>query len=182
MKPKKSLGLHVKRLLSGVSHHGAVHLTEVETDLVQIGLLLEVAVEKLSSNFIAIHAAVSAQQEIINLLLAGATPTQQQLVQLGSMEVDIDRNVNAAVTSMQFQDMTSQLLERNMKRVTGLREFLTTLGTYGARLSPDSADEEIIELLSDVRTALTIQSIELRGALRKAVSQQHLESGDIELF
>jgi hypothetical protein len=182
MKPKKSLGLHVKRLLSGVSHHGAAHLTEVETDLVQIGLLLEVAVEKLSSNFIAIHAAVSAQQDVINVLLTGARPTPQQLAQLGSTEGEIDRNVNAAVTSMQFQDLTSQLLERNMKRVTGLCEFLSTLGTHGARMSPDSADEEIIELLADVRMALAIQSIELRGALRQAVSQQHLESGDIELF
>ena len=30
--------------------------------------------------------------------------------------------------------------------------------------------------------ALAIQSLELRSVLRKAVSQQHLESGDIELF
>jgi hypothetical protein len=182
MKPKKPLGLHVKRLLSGVAQHGASHLTEVETDLVQIGLLLEVAIEKLSSNFIAIHSAVSLQQDVINGLLSGALPTPQQLAQLASTESEIDKNVNAAVTSMQFQDMTSQLLDRNMKRVLGLREFLMTLGTYGTRMSPDSTDEELIALLTDVRMALAIQSIELRGALRKAVSQQHLESGDIELF
>jgi hypothetical protein len=83
---------------------------------------------------------------------------------------------------MQFQDMTSQLLDRNMKRVVGLHEFLATLGAHGARMAPDSTDEEIIALLVDVRVALAIQSHELRGALRKAVSQQHLESGDIELF
>jgi hypothetical protein len=182
MKKKKSLSLHVKRLMSGVAHHGAAHLTEVETDLVQICLLLEVAVEKLSSNFIAIHAAASAQQEVIKVLLSGTMPSPQQLARLASAEDEIDSNVNAAVTSMQFQDMTSQLLERNMKRVTGLREFLTTLGTYGARMSPGCADEEIIALLSDVRMALAVKSIELRGALRKSVSQQHLESGDIELF
>jgi hypothetical protein len=182
MKRKKSLGLHVKRLLSGVAQHGASHLTEVETDLVQIGLLLEVAIEKLSSNFIAIHSAVKVQQDVINGLLSGAVPTQQQLAELASTESEIDKNVNAAVTSMQFQDMTSQLLDRNMKRVVGLHEFLATLGAHGARMAPDSTDEEIIALLVDVRVALAIQSHELRGALRKAVSQQHLESGDIELF
>ena len=181
MKPKKSLGLHVKRLLSGVAQHGASHLTEVETDLVQIGLLLEVAIEKLSSNFIAIHAAVSVQQDVIDALLSGALPSQQLAV-LASTEGEIGKNVNAAVTSMQFQDMTSQLLDRNIKRVTGLREFLTTLGTYEVRISPDSKDEEIIAVLADMRMALAVQSMELRGALRKAVSQQHLESGDIELF
>jgi hypothetical protein len=182
MKPKKSLGLHVERLLSGVAQHGASHLTEVETDLVQIGLLLEVAIEKLSSNFIAIHAAVSLQQDVIDVLLSGALPSQQQLALLASTEHEIDKNVNAAVTSMQFQDMTSQLLDRNIKRVAGLREFLTTLGTYGVRMSAESEDQEIIAVLADMRTALAVQSIELRGALRKAVSQQHLESGDIELF
>jgi hypothetical protein len=182
MKTKKSLSLQVKRLMSGVAHHGAAHLTEVETDLVQICLLLEVAVEKLSSNFIAIHAAASAQQEVISALLSGATPSPLQLAKLAGAECEIDSNVNAAVTSMQFQDMTSQLLERNTKRVTGLREFLATLGTYGARMSPGSTDEEIIALLVDVRMALAVKSIELRGALRKSVSQQHLESGDIELF
>jgi hypothetical protein len=30
--------------------------------------------------------------------------------------------------------------------------------------------------------ALAIQSLELRSMLRKSVEQQHLESGDVELF
>ncbi len=83
---------------------------------------------------------------------------------------------------MQFQDMTSQLIDRTLKRVTGLREFLGTLGSHGADVSPDSGSEEIVELLSKVSMALAIQSLELRSVLRKAVNQQHLESGDIELF
>jgi hypothetical protein len=55
MTRKKILGSHVKRLLSGVSAHGRRHLTEVETDLVQTTLLLEEAVEKLTTSFMAIH-------------------------------------------------------------------------------------------------------------------------------
>src|SRR5207244_6259743 len=69
MTRKKILGSHVKRLLSGVSDHGRKHLTEVETDLIQTGLLLEEASEKLSFNFMAIHQAVEAEQETIRLLL-----------------------------------------------------------------------------------------------------------------
>ncbi len=182
MNKKKSLGLHVKRLLSSVSHHGAVHLTEVEIDLVQIRLLLEGAIEKLSHNFISIHAAVSAQQDAINILLAGGTLTEQQRANLLLSEAEVGRHVNAAVTSMQFQDLTSQLLERTMKRAVGLREFLITLGAHGADIATISEDDEVIELLGKVRMALAEQSIRLRGTLRKAVHQQHLESGDIELF
>jgi hypothetical protein len=69
-----------------------------------------------------------------------------------------------------------------LKRVTGLRAFLGTLGSYGATVAPESDSEEIVELLGKVSMALAIQSLELRSVLRKAVTQKHMESGDIELF
>jgi vacuolar-type H+-ATPase subunit I/STV1 len=182
MTRKKILGSHVKRLLSGVSDHGRRHLTEVETDLIQTNLLLEEAIEKLSRNFMAIHETVSAQQAAIDMLLAGDTPSAEQKAQLGALSEQVGGYVNAAVTSMQFQDMTSQLIDRTLKRVTGLREFLGTLGAHGAEMVPESDNDEIVELLGKVSMALAIQSLELRSVLRKAVSQKHLESGDIELF
>jgi vacuolar-type H+-ATPase subunit I/STV1 len=182
MTRKKILGSHVKRLLSGVSDHGKRHLTEVETDLIQTNLLLEEAIDKLSRNFMAIHETVTAQQAAINMMLAGGTLTAEQKEQLGALSEQVGAYVNAAVTSMQFQDMTSQLIDRTLKRVTGLREFLGTLGAHGAEMVPDSGSEEIVDLLGKVSMALAIQSLELRSVLRKAVSQKHLESGDIELF
>jgi len=182
MSRKKILGSHVKRLLSGVAEHGQKHLSEVETDLAQTGLLLEEAIDKLSRNFIAIHATVSAQQATIDLLLAGGTPSADESAALRALQEQVGTYVNAAVTSMQFQDMTSQLLARTLKRVGGLREFLGTLDAHGAEMLPESDNDEIVALLGKVSLALAIQSLELRSVLRKAVSQQHLESGDIELF
>ncbi len=182
MTRRRILGSHVKRLLSGVSDHGKKHLTEVETDLIQTELLLEEAIEKLTSSFMAIHNAVAAQQATIDLLLAGGTPTPEAVASLAAMQGEVGEHVNAAITGMQFQDMTSQLIDRTIKRVTGLREFLGTLGAHGADLVPESGSEEIVELLSKVSMALAIQSLELRSVLRKAVNQKHMESGDIELF
>lgn len=182
MTRKKILGSHVKRLLSGVSAHGRRHLTEVETDLVQTTLLLEEAVEKLTSSFMAIHQVVDARQEAINRLLAGGAPSAEDSASLTMMSGEIGQHVNTAITSMQFQDMTSQLLDRTLRRVTGLREFLTTLSEHGADILPESGSDEIVERLGKVSMALAIQSIELRSMLRKSVEQRHLESGDIELF
>jgi len=182
MTRKKILGSHVKRLLSGVSDHGKRHLTEVETDLLQTHLLLEEAIDKLTRNFMAIHETVNAQQAAINLLLEGGTPTPEQKAQLAALNEQVGGYVNAAITSMQFQDMTSQLIDRTLKRVTGLRDFLGTLGAHGAEMVAESDNEEIVALLGKVSMALAIQSLELRSVLRKAVSQKHLESGDIELF
>ena len=182
MPRKKILGSHVKRLLSGVSEHGERHLTEVETDLMQTELLLEEAIDKLTGSFMAIERAVSSRQETINLLLKGGEPGADERARLVRMAGEVGEHVNAAITSMQFQDMTSQLIERTTKRLGGLRAFLATLGAHGADMAPESDSAEIVELLSGVSMALAIQSLELRSVLRKAVNQQHLESGDIELF
>jgi hypothetical protein len=182
MARKKILGSHVKRLLSGVSAHGRRHLAEVETDLQQTELLLEEAVDKLTSSFMAIHGAVGARQDAIDRLLAGATLAPEDAAQLAAMAGDVGTHVNTAITSMQFQDMTSQLIARTLKRVTGLRDFLGTLDEHGAAIGPDTGSDEIVERLGKVSMALAIQSLELRSVLRKSVEQQHLESGDIELF
>jgi Mg2+ and Co2+ transporter CorA len=182
MTRKKILGSHVKRLLSGVSAHGRRHLNEVETDLLQTGLLLEEAIDKLTSSFMAIHGVVGARQDAIDRLLAGGTPSAEDSEQLAGMSGEIGQHVNTAITSMQFQDMTSQLIDRTLKRVTGLREFLGTLGEHGADILPETCSEEIVDRLGKVSMALAIQSLELRSVLRKSVEQRHLESGDIELF
>ncbi|MDL2354793.1 MAG: chemotaxis protein [Pseudomonadota bacterium] len=182
MTRKKILGSHVKRLLSGVSDHGKKHLTEVEIDLVQTGSLLEEAVDKLTRSFMAIHQAVGERQDGINLLLAGGIPSDEEIARMKGMAGEIGLHVNSAITSMQFQDMTSQLIDRTLKRVTGLRAFLGTLGAHGEDIVAEAGSEEVVELLGKVSMALAIQSLELRSVLRKAVNQKHLESGDIELF
>lgn len=182
MTRKKILGSHVKRLLSGVSTHGRRHLNEVEADLLQTELLLEEAIEKLSGSFMAVHGAVAARQQAIDALLAGEPVAPEERERLAAMSREIGEHVNAAVTSMQFQDMTAQLIERTLRRVAGLRDFLGTLGEHGADIAPESGSEEIVERLDQVSMALATQSLELRSMLRRSVEQRHLESGDVELF
>jgi hypothetical protein len=182
MTRKKILGSHVKRLMSGVSVHGRRHLTEVEADLLQTELLLEEAIDKLTANFMAIHGTVAARQAAIDSLLAGAEPTPEQREQLSGMSREIGEHVNAAITSMQFQDMTAQLIERTLRRVAGLRDFLGTLSEHGADMAQDSDSDDIVDRLGKVSTALAVQSLELRSLLRRSVEQRHLESGDVELF
>lgn len=182
MTRKRILGPHVKRLLSGVSAHGHQQLTEVETDLLQTKLLLEEAVDKLTGSFMAIHNTVGARQGAIDRLLAGGAASAEDRAHLATMAGEIGAHVNTVITCMQFQDMTSQLIDHTLKRVSGLREFLGTLGEQGADMLPDSGSKEIVERLGRVSVALATQSLELGSVLRKSVEQQHLESGDIELF
>ena len=181
MTREKVLGSQVRHLLSNLSGHGAQHLTEVETDLVQTGILLGEAIEKLGASFMAIHEAVSAQQQTIDLLLSGTALTPEMAEKLKARQGEISQHVNAAVTGLQFQDMTNQLIGRTVQRVTGLREVLDGVGS-GSSGIPESSAEEIVESLSSINKVLEEQSARLENALWKAVCQTHMESGDIELF
>lgn len=181
MTREKLLGSQVKHLLSNLSDHGTQHLTEVETDLVQTSFLLGEAIEKLGASFMAIHEAVTAQQEAIDVLLSGAEPTPEISEKLKARQSEIGQHINSAVTGLQFQDMTSQLIGRTVQRVTGLREVLSGIGSGSSSIS-DSNAEEIIDALNGINKALEEQSVKLESALWKAVCQTHMESGDIELF
>ena len=182
MSKKKMLGSQVKELLAGVSDHGSAHLSEVETDLAQTALLLGEAIEKLGISFLALHSAVLKEQDEINLIIDSGTVSEGSIGRLKEIQQEIAQHVNAAVTSLQFQDLTSQLISRTMQRCEGLREVLTTLGVVGNDLSSDTENDDIASLLKETTVRLEKQSADLQGLLRKAVHQKQLDSGDIELF
>jgi hypothetical protein len=182
MARKNLLGLEVKRLLSSLSDQGNQHLTEVETDLVQTTYLLSEAIEKLGKSFFAIHQGVSAQQEILNQLLSDASLPPEVGSKLGALGDELALSINAAVTGLQFQDMTSQLIGRTVRRIAGLREVLEAVGTSGSVMVADTELDDMITILNDINKALEEQSAKLESVLWKAVSQTHMESGDIELF
>lgn len=182
MTTKKLLSLQLKRLLSSVAGHGNQHLAEIEADLLQTNFLLAEAIEKLSISFMAIHASVCAQQKTVDMLLAGEQPSSEHADDLTALSKEIGAHVNAAVTGLQFQDMTSQLVGRALQRVTGLSKVLGTLDVGSAEMVAKTGVEEIITLLNDVNHLLEQQSGKLESDLWKSVCQTHMESGDVELF
>jgi hypothetical protein len=179
---EKVLSARVKHLLSGLSDHGTLHLTEVENDLVQTTFLLAEAIEKLGASFMAIHESVCAQQRVMEALLASAPASRDLAEKIDVVQGEITRNVNAAVTGLQFQDMTSQLVGRTIKRINGLRDVLASLGTSTAGVTSETTAEEITVLLAAMSRLLEEQSMQLESGLWKAVHQTHMESGDVELF
>lgn len=182
MTRKKLLANQVRQLLSGVSEQGRQHLTEVETDLVQTTILLDEAIEKLGACFMAIHEAVNTQQATVELLLAGGKPDPESAARLKVMQGEIAKHVNAAVTGLQFQDMTSQLIGRTVRRVTGLREVLNVLGSGSAGILPETGMDDVVDMLHSLNEVIETQSEKLESVLWKPVQQTHMESGDIELF
>lgn len=182
MSKKKLLGSQVKQLLAGVSDHGNAHLLEVETDLVQTTILLGEAIEKLGVSFLALHTAISKQQDEINLILSSGVASDERVNKIKLIQGDIAAHINAAVTCLQFQDLTSQLISRTLQRCAGLREVLGNLGIVGDGIPQEGSTDEIAMALNETTVRLETQSTNLKEILRKAVTQKHLDSGDIELF
>ena len=182
MSANNLMGPQIKRLLAGLAVHGNQHLTEIETDLLQNNFLLDQAITKLGASFLAMHEAVQTQQGAVSHLVAGGEPTPEIAAQLQQLAVQIDQHVNAAVTGLQFQDMTHQLISRTLRRVVGLRCVMDMLGEGAVQLPLDGTFDEAMAALRSINRTLDAESTRLESDLWKAVSQTHMESGDIELF
>lgn len=172
----------LRTLLSAVSEHGDKHLMEVEADLQQIVFLLNEAIEKLVSSFSQVNALVEQQQALLVDLDAQGKLTMAEAASLNRYKLDIGNEINAVVTGMQFQDMTNQLLQRNINRVNGLKDLLQALAEHGHEMDADKEHEDISRFLEDIHHNLHTGSHALSGNLRKVVGQKDLTSGDIDLF
>ncbi len=172
----------LRSLLAAVSDHGKQHLVEVEADLLQTTYLLSEAIEKLGASFMAVHEAVTQQQQVINALMAKHQFGEEETEQLEAFKQKVGEEVNAAVTGLQFQDLTSQLLTRTIKRVNGLKDLLHELGNHSNAIDPEHEHEEIAKFLDDMSHTLHVGSRALSGGLRRSVDQQDMATGDIELF
>src|SRR5512139_2370444 len=91
------MNAQVMRLLSGVSVHGDQHLAEVERDLVQMDVLLNEAIKKLCTSFMAIHQAIHLQQETLKRVVSSGKPLSDDAARLDALNEEIDRHVGAAV-------------------------------------------------------------------------------------
>lgn len=181
LSPSEQMNMQVMHLLSGVSMHGDRHLAEVERDLVQMDVLLDEAIKKLCASFMAIHHAVDRQQEALNSMLAEDISASDYAARLETIRGEINRHVGAAITGLQFQDMTSQLIGRMAQHLTGLRDVFGEIGA-GEPALPESSNEALLEKLNRISDRVCARRSGQAGGVRSSVGQRHMESGDIELF
>ena len=83
--------------------------------------------------------------------------------------------VNAAVTALQFQDMSSQLIDHAQSRINNVAQLVEVISNQ-IQQSPD-----LISGLSQARTAMRAKA-EVETNRNHPVKQESMSSGDIELF
>lgn len=109
----------------------------------------------------------------------------EELQHVSGISAKISNDVELATQSMQFEDMTNQLLEHLFKRVDTLRGF----STASSHLRNDicdvknknktlQLDEHIVHLQSAMSTAHALSE----ETLKNPVHQVNMGAGDIDLF
>lgn len=177
MQEDQTIGPQLQQLLAAIAIHGTQHVQEIERDLVQTSSLLDEAIRKLGNSFLAVHQALSAQQNLVSNLL-----DVQSAHQLAQLQIEINQHINAAITGLQFQDMTSQLIAKMTKHIAELLDVFSVMDQPNRQISALTDDASILTILHGMNADLERQKMVFDDMSRKMVTQQHMESGDIELF
>lgn len=177
----KLLRSELTPVLAGVVDHGNRHLAEIESDLAQTNFLLVQAIQKLSAGFMAIHTSICQQQEIIESSLIAHIPPENA-ARLQTIFQEVGLHVNATITGLQFQDMTSQLIDRALQQVNSLRTTLEILNAVNAGLTESTEEEESVIAINKLSHRLDQQHEQFDNEQTKTVCQTHMESGEIDLF
>ncbi len=148
-------------------------------DLHQLRSLLGDATGKLSVAFqTMIHQARSQQSAADRIESVSGSDAVREVRQLAE---DITRGSLMVVQSLQFEDMATQLLQHVDKRLLWLEAYAKDAAPLHSRviggvvgLSPED--------FSGVESSLARRREELLGWRHKAVQQESLDEGDVELF
>lgn len=98
--------------------------------------------------------------------------------QISELASNVSRQVGYAVTSMQFQDMSTQIIDTVSKRLIAAEELLDGLVALSTSADPDGSNdssEQLLQLLNSARELV-------QQSHHNPVSQKSMDDGDIELF
>ena len=109
------------------------------------------------------------------------------LVKLGENARDLELRVGRAITSLQFQDMVTQLVSHSMNRVAGMQQLANSLQTMQNGLIQGLAqakpDEDMANALRSPMSRVEEGCEQLAASgKRNPVAQESMSSGDVELF
>ena len=182
MTVKLSFGVELQELLQGVVGSSNDCLSEMESDLLQVNLLLMEAINKLGDNVMEIGQGMSIQQQIIDQLTKTGACSPFVSGRFDELRQSVDGNVASVIIAMQFQDITSQLLDRVLSRVRCLQEMLEDIDRLAAGVSGADNEDDVMALIRTVGLESLNKRKDLNASRVRSVMQEHMESGSIDLF
>jgi len=115
---------------------------------------------------------------VVDELTAFNNAVTQNAVDLNLMSSNVEQNVLVVISTLQFQDMSSQLIEHARLRMTALQEVANEMG----KSTPSKDQKEYLEKIAAYNRLLDKHVVSLDKQKANPVKQKDFGSGDVELF
>jgi len=172
-----------------LSLHSTQFSGQIRTHVAEVHRALESAMQV--SGELASHDMTFALQSKIDITSMMSEierfdrEVQANVTHLSKLSSEMHQSVGTAVTALQFEDLTSQLINHLERRSNGLKTLLA--GVRSIELSEEGGTISSAAIAYHGRVERLRAAIaEVGGMLAKtervAVSQQKMQAGDVELF
>lgn len=131
------------------------------------------------SNRAAILESNGNIREIVSDLTSFTAIVEKNAMELNFISTNVEQNVLVVISTLQFQDMSSQLIEHARMRMTALQQVANEMGK-GTMGSP--THKEYMERIAAYNRLLDKHVISLDKQKANPVAQKDFGTGDIELF
>ncbi|OUR71293.1 hypothetical protein A9Q78_10195 [Methylophaga sp. 41_12_T18] len=129
--------------------------------------------------------AINSKQKVSDMSSAMATmnsKTTKVIEETGDVSDQITTMVNQAVTSLQFEDMSTQLSAHITKRIDAVVQLAEMVDLANvARMNNDKFNE-YRQSLTNLESSLEELKPKIESVEHQAVTQKDLDSGNVELF
>lgn len=145
----------------------------------------EVAINAMASKDMSfILQSKSRIQDMMSKIQVLNEKMSQTVDDLSGISNAIEQDVRVAVTSLQFQDLTTQLLAHIRNRIDALESTLAKMAIIpmeenGAEIKPR---EDCHRRLQHFTQAMNEAAELIKGMKHNPVAQEHMAAGDIDLF
>ncbi len=167
------------RNLSGNTDKFSKQMHELVNDVGNSLRLAERFLDGLASNDVT---EVNQSKKHIQAMIASITSfnetVAQNAVELNLISSKVEQNVLVVISTLQFQDMSSQLIEHARMRMKALQEVANEMGKQGN--NPNN--REYLERIAAYNRLLDKHVVSLDKQKANPVAQKDYSSGDIELF
>lgn len=132
-----------------------------------------------SQDMVSALGAKSNVETALNELGDANMAMNDSAAEVSRIAGELEHTVNTAVTNLQFQDLTTQLIGHARHQNEAIRELLAHITQVGGALADDSFASQAGSLLAEFDQRLTRAQA---AAERTPVRQQGMDTGAVELF
>lgn len=143
-------------------------LVVAERSMANLGAVDKTATLESNQHVRSIMAELTAFNEVV----------ASNAIDLNLMSTNVEQNVLVVISTLQFQDMSSQLIEHARMRMSALQEVANEMGKAG----DTSTQQEYLERIAAYNRLLDKHVVSLDKQKANPVAQKDFGTGDVELF